>query len=152
MAGRPAGEAGGDHRGGLSWLNCSWIPLLATKLVPNPPRDSLPSLLSVPRQVEAIGDGVVTAFPFLPGATAVAAPSLVELQLNRTVRAARGRLSALRVFLCKSVFYGAFVWARRALNSQKRRFPARAVQEPAVADARGARVRGRPEPPPDGES
>jgi hypothetical protein len=25
------------------------------------------------------------------------------------------------------VFYGAFVWARRALNSEKRRFPARAV-------------------------
>ena len=38
-----------------------------------------------------------------------------------------GRLSALSVFLCKSVFYGAFVWARRVLNSQKRRFPARAV-------------------------
>jgi hypothetical protein len=38
-----------------------------------------------------------------------------------------GRLSALRVFLCKSVLYGAFVWARRALNSRKRRFPARAV-------------------------
>jgi hypothetical protein len=36
-------------------------------------------------------------------------------------------LSALSVFLCKSVFYGAFVWARRALNSEKRRFPARAV-------------------------
>jgi hypothetical protein len=43
------------------------------------------------------------------------------------VRAALERLSALSVFLCRSVFYGAFVWARRALNSQKRRFPARAV-------------------------
>ena len=40
-----------------------------------------------------------------------------------------GRLSALSVFLCKSVFYGAFVWARRALNMQKRRFPARAVMK-----------------------
>jgi uncharacterized sulfatase len=30
-------------------------------------------------------------------------------------------------FRCKSVLYGAFVWARRALNRQKRRFPARAV-------------------------
>ena len=38
-----------------------------------------------------------------------------------------GRLSALSVFLCKSVFYGAFVWARRALNIQKRRLRARAV-------------------------
>jgi hypothetical protein len=37
------------------------------------------------------------------------------------------RLSALSVFLCKSIFYDAFVWDRRALNSQKRRFPARAV-------------------------
>jgi hypothetical protein len=27
--------------------------------------------------------------------------------------------------------YGAFVWARRALNSQKRRFPARAVYKPS---------------------
>ena len=38
-----------------------------------------------------------------------------------------GRLSAISVFLSKSVFYGVFVWARRALNSQRRRFPARAV-------------------------
>jgi hypothetical protein len=36
-----------------------------------------------------------------------------------TVRARSGRLSALAflsVFLCKSVLYGAFVWARRALK------------------------------------
>jgi hypothetical protein len=39
----------------------------------------------------------------------------------------RGRLSARSVFLCKSILYGAFVWARRALKHQKRRFPARAV-------------------------
>jgi hypothetical protein len=39
-----------------------------------------------------------------------------------------GRLSTLSVFLCKSVLYGAFVWTHRALNSQKRRFPARAVR------------------------
>jgi hypothetical protein len=38
-----------------------------------------------------------------------------------------GRLSAISFFLCKSGLYGAFVWARRALNSRKRRFPARAV-------------------------
>jgi hypothetical protein len=42
-------------------------------------------------------------------------------------RARPGRLSDLSVFLCKSVFYGAFVWARWALNRQKRRSPARAV-------------------------
>ena len=39
----------------------------------------------------------------------------------------RGRLSTLRVFLCKSVLCGACVWARRALNGRKWRFPARAV-------------------------
>jgi hypothetical protein len=38
-----------------------------------------------------------------------------------------GRLSALSVFRCKSVLCGAFAWARRALNNQKWRFPARAV-------------------------
>jgi hypothetical protein len=39
----------------------------------------------------------------------------------------RGQSSALSVFLCKSVLYGGFVWACRALKHQKRRFPARAV-------------------------
>jgi hypothetical protein len=42
------------------------------------------------------------------------------------VRARRGRSSALSVFHSKSFLYGAFVWVRRALNKQKRRFPARA--------------------------
>ena len=46
---------------------------------------------------------------------------------SRSVRARPGRLSALSVFRCRSVFYGAFGWARRALSSQKWRFPARAV-------------------------
>jgi hypothetical protein len=39
-----------------------------------------------------------------------------------SVRAAQGRLSGLSVFLCKSVLYEAFVWARGALNRPKRRF------------------------------
>jgi hypothetical protein len=58
-----------------------------------------------------------------------------------TVRAVPGRLSALSVFLCKSVLYVAFVWARRARrarNSQKRRFPARAVRTPWAVDFRQA--------------
>ena len=46
------------------------------------------------------------------------------------------RLSALSVFLCKSGLYWAFVWAHRALNSQSRRFPARAV--PLRGGLRGA--------------
>jgi hypothetical protein len=43
-----------------------------------------------------------------------------------TVRDRPGKLSALGVFPSKSVLYGAFVWACRVLNSQKRRFWARA--------------------------
>jgi hypothetical protein len=39
----------------------------------------------------------------------------------------RGRLSAISVFLCKSVLYGAFVWARKVLKHQKHWFPARAA-------------------------
>jgi hypothetical protein len=50
-----------------------------------------------------------------------------------TVRARSGRLSGLSVFLCKSVLYGGFVWAHRALNRPKRRFPARA--DPELAEA-----------------
>ena len=37
------------------------------------------------------------------------------------------QLSALSISHSKSVSYGAFVWARRALNGPKRWFPARAV-------------------------
>ena len=40
------------------------------------------------------------------------------------VRAALGRLSALSVLLWKSILYGAVVWARRALEHQKRLSPA----------------------------
>ena len=53
-----------------------------------------------------------------------------------TVRALSGRLSGLSVFHSKSVFYGAFVWVRRALNVQKWRFLARAV----AREARAARL------------
>ena len=45
---------------------------------------------------------------------------------------APGCLRALSVFYSKSLFYGVFVWAHRALNSQKRRFPARAVGWPSL--------------------
>ena len=44
-----------------------------------------------------------------------------------TVRARPGRLSALGLLHSKSVLYSTLVWARRVLNSPKRRFPARAV-------------------------
>jgi hypothetical protein len=50
-----------------------------------------------------------------------------------TARACPRQLSALSVSHCKSGLYGAVVWARRALNIQKRRFPARAVWVDGVA-------------------
>jgi hypothetical protein len=40
-----------------------------------------------------------------------------------------GRLSVLSFFLCKPVLCGAFVWARRAFDSRKRRLPAPAAAE-----------------------
>ena len=43
------------------------------------------------------------------------------------VRARPGRSSFLSVLQTKSFLYGGFVWPRRALNSLKRRLPARAV-------------------------
>jgi hypothetical protein len=46
--------------------------------------------------------------------------------LASAVRALPGRLSALSVLRSKVGLHGAFVWARRALNNQKWRFPARA--------------------------
>jgi hypothetical protein len=49
--------------------------------------------------------------------------------MEPSVWAFPGRLSGLilSVFHSKSVMYGAFVWARRALNRPKWRFPARAA-------------------------
>jgi hypothetical protein len=47
---------------------------------------------------------------------------------SSTVWARPRPLSVLRVFNSESGLRGDFVWARRALNSPKRRFPARAVQ------------------------
>jgi hypothetical protein len=61
------------------------------------------------------------------------AVSAVEQEwLDESVRACPGRLGALSVFHSKSVLYGAFVWARRPLNSHKWRFPARAGSGPEL--------------------
>jgi hypothetical protein len=54
-----------------------------------------------------------------------------------TVRAIPRRLSSISIFLRKSVLYGAFVWEHRALNSRKRRFPARAGGNTRAAPRRG---------------
>ena len=60
-----------------------------------------------------------------------------------------GRLGACSVFPCKSVFYGAFVGARRALNGQKRRFPAPGSGTVTITRFIAAQVRRRhnPQPP-----
>ena len=47
-----------------------------------------------------------------------------EVWVELTVRAHPGRSSARSVSHSEYVLYGAFVWARRALKRQKRRFPA----------------------------
>jgi hypothetical protein len=57
---------------------------------------------------------------------------VAALDLSFTVRAAQGRLSALRVSPRKSVLCGAFVRVRRALKSRRRRF-ARKLGRPVVA-------------------
>ena len=58
-----------------------------------------------------------------------------------------GRLNALSVFLCESVFYGAFIWARRVLKCPKRRFLARAgpdrVEARHVVDELAGRTKRR---------
>jgi hypothetical protein len=60
-----------------------------------------------------------------------------------TVRAHPGRLNGFGVLRSKSVLYGAFVWARRALNHQKRRFPARAGARQLRLHPEGSQRAGR---------
>jgi hypothetical protein len=60
----------------------------------------------------------------------------------QTVRARPGRLSGLSVFHSKSSLYGGFLWVHRALDCQKRLFPARADEAAGVP--RGAGARGGP--------
>ena len=50
----------------------------------------------------------------------------------------RGRSSAISLSLYKSVLYGAFVWARRALKHRNRRFAARAVMANKTHDELGS--------------
>ena len=59
-----------------------------------------------------------------------------------TVRTLSGRLSARADFHRRSDLYGAFAWARRALNRPKRRFPARAADARVLGVPR-RRGRGR---------
>jgi hypothetical protein len=58
-----------------------------------------------------------------------------------TVRAGRGRFRGLSVPHSKSSLCGDFVWARRALNSPKRRLPARAVRNGLRVPEHGLVVR-----------
>ena len=56
--------------------------------------------------------------------------------MDQTVWGRPRRLGGLSVLHSKSVLYGALVWARRALNRQKRRFPT------PPGPARGRRLQG----------
>ena len=67
-----------------------------------------------------------------------------------TVRAARGRSRALRVSIANRLSVALFVWARRALDRQKRRSPAPLVPQahaPAAAAADGWPTAGTPSGP-----
>jgi hypothetical protein len=68
----------------------------------------------------------VPALQVLTGAIIFAMPQM-RVVLYMICPGPPGRLSALSIFNSNPVFYVAFVWARRAPNNQKRRFPARAV-------------------------
>ena len=59
------------------------------------------------------------------------------------VRARPGRSGALSYFYSKLVLDGAFVWARKALNSLKRRFLGRAVGQERQLPRRDHRLRAR---------
>ena len=82
---------------------------------------------------------------FVPCSVTYSAALVLKRQCDRTPGGRRqkqndlsscpgcpGHLSGLSVSHSKSVLYGTFVWARRVLNNQKRRFPARAVASDGV--------------------
>jgi hypothetical protein len=75
-------------------------------------------------------------------------PTAASKRVSRDIVRARspGRLSALSVFLCRSVFYGVFAWACRALKHQKRWFLARAdrPQHASERNLGGRREHSRP--------
>jgi hypothetical protein len=62
--------------------------------------------------------------------TLILQPGTPEPEKTDDVQALQGWLSALRIFHRESVLYGAFIWARRALNNQKWCFSAWAGCEP----------------------
>ena len=71
---------------------------------------------------------------------AMLAPPAALCSDGRPCPGRRGRSSALRVFRCNRFCVGLFVWARRALEHQNRRFPPRAVE----LDIDDLRFVGRP--------
>jgi hypothetical protein len=95
---------------------------------------------------------------FVPCSVTYSAALVLKRQCDRTPGGRRqkqndlsscpgcpGQLSGLSVSHSKSVLYGTFVWARRVLNNQKRRVPARAdVKRSSTSsvDARPARPAG----------
>ena len=79
-------------------------------------------------------------------------PSSMQEDMRGTAREAYspGRPGAFKQpsrLPLESILYGAFVWARRTLNRQKRRFPARAVTDksstPALLKALSSKFRDK---------
>jgi hypothetical protein len=75
-----------------------------------------------------------------PEPPAPARPPVFE---RLSVRAHPGRLSALSVLYGQSGLYGAFVWARRALNRQKMAVSGPGRRRPAAASGQGRRAAAR---------
>ena len=93
------------------------------------PIENAPAL--VPRTLGSIARSRAAHGVITPGARSALDPPTPGPGL-------RGRLSGLSVSHSKRVFYGAFVWAHRALNSQKWRFPARPVFDASLGAFDGA--------------
>jgi hypothetical protein len=87
----------------------------APAVPPKVPEKAAPAIPSKKAPVIPKGKGA----PAIPGKSPRPA-------IPGTARARAGRFSSLSISLYKTVFYGAFVWVRMALNSQKRRFSDRA--------------------------
>ena len=73
-------------------------------------------------------------------AGSASAPGEPPPNLSAPSRGGEAAPAFISISLCKSILYGAFVWARRALNRPLRRFLARAVRGRALLHSARRRV------------
>ena len=95
---------------------------------------------SIKLPVLAPQDQVFVATPMAVTSSAGGAPWAEGLGLPDAVWPPPGHLSAIRVSYRQSFWYGAFVWARGALNHQTRRFLVRAGPRQRLAQPLGLGV------------